>query len=60
VAADRLLDRIERGDAFECFTSDRRVAALGDVEEFATQMSPTERERNRFAGFGVGNCLVGG
>jgi transposase len=38
---------------------DRRVAALGDVEELAAQVRPAERERNRLAGSFVGDGLVG-
>jgi len=36
--ADRLLDRIEFGNAFESLARDRGVAALGDVKELAAQM----------------------
>ena len=49
-AADRLLDRVERGDALERLAGDRRVAALGDVEELAPQVRPAEGERDRLAG----------
>jgi hypothetical protein len=45
-AADRLLDRIERGNARERLAGDRRRTALGDVEEAAPQMGPTEGKRN--------------
>ena len=44
-AADRLLDRIERGDAFERLTGDRRFT-LGVVEEPAPQVRPAEGERD--------------
>jgi hypothetical protein len=58
--ADRLLNRIERRDAFERFAGDRSVAVLGDVEELAPQVRPTERERDRLVACGAGNGLVGG
>jgi hypothetical protein len=58
--ADRLLDRIEFCNAFECLARDRSVAALGDVEELAAQMCPAEGKRNRLAGCGSGDRLVGG
>src|SRR5580698_9575795 len=49
-AADRLLYSIERGDAFERFAGDRRVAGFGEVEESAAQMRPAEGERDSLAG----------
>jgi hypothetical protein len=52
---DRLLDRIERRDALESFAGDRRVAALGDVEEGSAQMRPTEGERDRLTACRVGD-----
>lgn len=56
---DRLLDRIERSDTFQRFARDRRIAALGDVEEPAAQVRPTEGKRDGLAP-GGGNLLVGG
>jgi hypothetical protein len=58
VAADRLLDRIERGNAHERLAGDRRRTALGDVEEAAPQMGPAEGKRDRIAARGVGNGFV--
>ena len=58
--ADRLLDRIEFADAFERLARDRGVAPLGDVKELAAQMCPAEGKRNRLAGCGGGDRLVGG
>ena len=49
-AADRLLDRVKSSDALERFARDRRVAALGDVEEVTPQVRPAEGERDRLAG----------
>jgi hypothetical protein len=43
--ADRLLDRIERGDALKGFARDGCGAALGDVEELSSQMCPAEGVR---------------
>ena len=61
VPADRLLDRIERRDALQSFTGDRGGAVLGDVKEPASQVCPTESERDHLAAGGVvGNVLVGG
>ena len=57
-AADRLLDRIERRDAFERLAGDRRGTAFGDVEEAAPQMGPAEGERDRLVGCSVGDGLV--
>src|SRR6516165_9986296 len=57
--ADRLLDRVERRDALERFAGDRRVAALGEVEEVAPQMCPAEGQRDRLAGCLVGDAFVG-
>jgi hypothetical protein len=45
-APDRLLDRIEGRDALESLAGDRSGAALGDVEESASQMGPTKGERD--------------
>jgi hypothetical protein len=60
-AADRFLDHIERGDAFECFGRDRCRTALCDIEELSSQVCPAEGERDGFAEiFCVGNVLVGG
>ena len=60
-AADRFLDHIERGDAFEDFARDRCRTALGDIEELSSQVCPAEGERDGFAEiFCVGNVLVGG
>lgn len=56
--ADRLLDRIERGDAHERLARNRCVAVLGDVKELAAQMTPTESERDRLAAWFVGNGLI--
>src|SRR5215470_6918876 len=56
---DRLLDCIERGNAFERLARDRRIAALGDVEEPAAQMRPAEGKRDGLARRGS-NLLVGG
>src|SRR5262245_64892918 len=56
---DRLLDCIERGNAFERFARDRRIAALGDVEEPAAQMRPAESKGDGLARRGS-NLLVGG
>ena len=58
--ADRLLDRIEFGNPIERLARDRGVAALGDIEELAAQMCPAEGKRNRLAGCGGGDRLVGG
>ena len=59
-AADRLLDRIECGDAFERLAGDRRVAVFGDIEELAPQMRPAEGERDRLLAGSAGNRLIGG
>ena len=58
-AAERLLDRIERGDAFERFAGDRRIAALGVVVEPSPQMRPAERERDGLVRRLGGDLLVG-
>jgi hypothetical protein len=57
--ADRLLDRIDRRDAHERLARNRCVAVLGDIEELAAQMTPTESERDRLAAWFVGDGLVG-
>jgi hypothetical protein len=43
VAADRLLDRVERGDALESLAGDRRGTALSDVEEAAYADGPSKK-----------------
>src|SRR3954468_1731906 len=58
-SSDRLLDRIERSDPLKRFACDRRITALGDVEEPAAQMRPTEGQRDGPARRGS-NLLVGG
>jgi hypothetical protein len=58
LAADRLLDRIEDGNALKSFAGDRRRAALGDVEESAPQMGPAKGERDCLVARSVCNRLV--
>src|SRR5271166_1861353 len=60
LAADCLLDRIERGDAFERFAGDRRIAAFDVVVEPAAQMRPAERERDGLVRRLGSELLVGG
>src|ERR1700680_3333811 len=45
-AADRLLDRIERGDALKGFARDRRRTAFCDIEELSSQVCPAEGEHD--------------
>jgi hypothetical protein len=59
-AADHLLDRVKRCDAFQRFVRDRGIAALGNVEDLASQMRPAERECDSLLGCGCRNLLVGG
>jgi len=59
VAADRLLDRVERRDAGKRFARDWCVAFLGDIEELAPQMGPAEGEHDCLAGCSLGDRLVG-
>jgi hypothetical protein len=59
-SADRLLDRIERGDAFKRLAGDRRVSSFGEVEESAAQVRPAKGERNRLARRFGGYSFVGG
>jgi hypothetical protein len=58
-AADRLLDRVERGDPLQRLAGDRRFA-LGVIEEPTSQVRPAEGERDPAAGCLGGDCLVGG
>jgi hypothetical protein len=46
------------GDALESLAGDRSGAALGDVEEAASQVCPAKGERDRLVARSVGNCLV--
>jgi len=59
-SADRLLYSIERGDALERLARDRRVAALGEVEESAAQVRPAEGELNGLVPRLGGYRFVGG
>ena len=59
-AADLGLDRVQLADAFERLGRDRRVAALGDVVEAATEVAPAEGQRQRSAGaLGIGQRIIG-
>ena len=45
-AANILLDRIDLRDTRYGFGGDRRIAALGDLEELAPQMAPAKSDRD--------------
>src|SRR5260370_9653849 len=60
-AADRLLDRIEHGDALKGFARDRRRTTLCDIKELSSQVCPAKGERDCTAGpCIVANVLVSG
>ena len=59
LAIDRLLDHVKPGDTLERFARDRCMTVLGNIEELAPQMGPTEGERDRLSACAAGDGLVG-